>query len=482
LVPRVAYGQHLLGKADKPHFLPLPRHIVSRKISMSHAWLSEPAQVEHWETGMMNPRRFATVAAVLCETAFVAYLAGFSSVGTGRSDAVATDERQSPFLTSDAPQATVISDAVSPLPARAISSATADSLDIATAAESAPATDTAPAPDEPKVIVEAALTEASQTSPPEIVASDERHSPSLTADAPQATAISDAAIPPPAPAISSATADSADIATSPVQVATASTPDALPKATKDAVNTIEIVSECLVADPCIDQYLWAIYQRTPKEDTIKVDEKRKVAVKRKGKTVTVTKTFTRLVDENFGWKDPKAAEKAGIAMMDYVIGGMDRSFKLKLFYVLHAAEEAGLAPGITSAFRDDYRQSIASGLKAASDRSYHGGSSHGGYGHGLAADVVSVKGETRAQRSVSTENLWKWIDAHEKDFGVGRPYLDRDPPHVAPIDGKEYASHRGTKPVHAVSIAKEHKQRKAGLDENVIKRPRTARSSKVRTI
>ena len=163
--------------------------------------------------------------------------------------------------------------------------------------------------------------------------------------------------------------------------------------------------------------------------------------------------------------------------MDYVIGGMDRGFKLKLFYALHAAEEAGFAPGITSAFRDDYRQSIASGLKAASDRSYHGGSSHGGYGHGLAADVVSVKGETRAQRSVSTENLWKWIDTHEKEFRIGRPYLDRDPPHVAPIDGKEFVSHRGTKPVHAVSNAKERKERKAGLAESAVKRPRTARSS-----
>jgi hypothetical protein len=178
-------------------------------------------------------------------------------------------------------------------------------------------------------------------------------------------------------------------------------------------------------------------------------------------------------------------------MMDYVVGGMDRSFKLKLFYALHAAEEAGFAPGITSAFRDDYRQSIASGLKAASDRSYHGGSSHGGYGHGLAADIVSVKGETRAQRSVSTENLWKWIDAHERDFGVGRPYLDRDPPHVAPIDGKEFASHRGTKAAHAVSAAKERKvsaakerkERKAGLEEeSVTKRARAAKSSKVKMI
>src|SRR5262249_45205170 len=155
----------------------------------------------------------------------------------------------------------------------------------------------------------------------------------------------------------------------------------------------------------IDQYLWALYRRTPKEDTIKVNEQRKVVVKKKGKRVTVTQSFTKLLDEDFTWKDPKAAEKAGMPMMDYVIGGMDRSFKVKLFHALRAADEAGLSPGITSAFRDNYRQSLASGLKAATDRSYHGGSFRGGYGHGLAADVVSVKGETRDQRYGSSEAL-----------------------------------------------------------------------------
>src|SRR4029434_8324438 len=106
---------------------------------------------------------------------------------------------------------------------------------------------------------------------------------------------------------------------------------------------------------------------------------------------------------------------------------------------LRAMDDAGFMPGITSAFRDDYRQSIASGKKAASDSSYHGGSRRGGYGHGLAADLVSVRGDTRAERCASSEILWKWIDAHEKELGIGRPYLDRDPPHVAAIDGKEYA-------------------------------------------
>src|SRR3954451_6352315 len=230
-----------------------------------------------------------------------------------------------------------------------------------------------------------------------------------------------------------------------VQVARATPPDIEPSQAGKAVG--EIVDECLVLDICIDRYLWALYERTPKEDTIKEFERRKVAIKRKGRMVTVTRTFTKLVDENFGWKDPKAAERAGMSMMDYVIGGMDRSFKLKLFHTLHAAEAAGLSPGITSAFRDDYRQSIASGLKAASNRSFHGGSSRGGYGHGLAADIVRVQGGDRDKRFASSEKLWKWVDAHGKEFGIGRPYLSRDPPHVAPVEGREYASHnRGSKP------------------------------------
>jgi D-alanyl-D-alanine carboxypeptidase len=381
-------------------------------------------RVVRLEVGIMNPRRSATVAAVLCGTGVVAWFAGFGSAGI-ENTAAATLHRLAPFLTAelaDAPQPTEMG------------KAGISNVDVARAAELVTRTasdTTAAASDEPKSIVEAALTNSSLMLPPD---------------------------------------------TPPVQVATASTPVAVPENTKDALKAIEILDECPITDICIDQYLWALYQRTPKEDTVKVQELRKVTVKKKGKTVTVTKGFTKLVDEDFTWKDPKAAEKAGMPMMDYAIGGIDRSFKLRLFHMLHAAEEAGLSPGITSAFRDNYRQSIASGLKAATDRSYHGGSFRGGYGHGLAADIVSVNGETRTQRSVSTENLWKWIDAHEKEFGIGRPYLDRDPPHVAPIDGKEYAAHHRTKALHAVSDVKERKAVRD--DESVVKRPR---SSKVRT-
>jgi hypothetical protein len=174
-----------------------------------------------------------------------------------------------------------------------------------------------------------------------------------------------------------------------------------------------------------------------------VEEQIKTTVKKNGKSRTVTKTVTKFVKEDFTWKDPDAAEKAGMSVTQYVIGGMDGAFKARLYHLFRALDDAGLAPGMTSGFRDDYRQSITSGHKAAAGNSYHGGSLRGGYGHGLAADIVSVKGETRSERSISSEILWKWIDAHGKEYGIGRPYLDKDPPHIAPNDGKEYADKRG---------------------------------------
>jgi hypothetical protein len=226
------------------------------------------------------------------------------------------------------------------------------------------------------------------------------------------------------------------------QLASLFTSDPATEYPKTAVRPVETLNECLVAEICIDDYLWSLYERTPKIDTNKVTERIKAKVKKKGKTRIVTKTVTKYVLGDFTWKDPIAAQRAGMPIKDYVIGGMDRRFKIKLYHALRAMDDAGLMPGITSAFRDDYRQSIASGRKAASDGSYHGGSRRGGYGHGLAADLVSVKGETRMQRYVSSKELWKWIDAREKELGIGRPYLDRDPPHVGPTDGKEYVVKR----------------------------------------
>lgn len=362
----------------------------------------------------MHPRRSVKVTSALCGTVLLASgivvgLASFGSAGIeNAAGALPVEDRRAVPPAKDAeradvPQSTAVSH---------VAVASADpAVVIELAAETVTGTTVAPA--EPPAIGEAALPDLSEAPPPE------------------------------AP---------------PVQMAMATTTDLPPSEAKGTVATVELLDECFVIDICIDQYLWALYQRTPKEDTMKVHEQRKVMVKRKRKMVAVTRTFTKLVPQDFTWKDPDAAKKAGMPMIDYVIGGMDRSFKLKLFHTLRAAELAGLSPGITSAFRDDYRQSIASGLKAASDRSFHGGSFRGGYGHGLAADIVSVKGATKAERWVSTENLWKWIDTRGKEFGIGRPYLDRDPPHVAPIDGKEYTSRRGSKTQTAESTAKKSKQ------------------------
>jgi hypothetical protein len=227
--------------------------------------------------------------------------------------------------------------------------------------------------------------------------------------------------------------------------------------------------QCAAQQACIDSYLWSVYERAPKIDTVKVPERRKVKIKRKGKVRAVTKTLTRLVAEDFAWKDPAAAQHAGLSMIDYVIGGMDRGFRLTLYHALRAMDAAGLEPGITSAFRDDYRQTLAAGQKARADNSYHGGSRHGGYGHGLAVDLVSVKGATRAERWASSEQLWMWVDAHGKDFGIGRPYLDRDAPHVGPIDGREYISHRGGANTRQVAL---NKKRSIALSK---KRHRLAR-------
>ena len=219
-------------------------------------------------------------------------------------------------------------------------------------------------------------------------------------------------------------------------------PPAQPEAN---VSPREASDECVLSEECTDQYLWSVYERARKVDTIKVQEQIETTVKKKGKSRTVKKTITKFVVEDFTWKDPDAAEKAGMSVAQYVIGGMDRGFRVRLYRLFRALDDAGLAPGMTSGFRDDYRQSIASGRKAATDSSYHGGSRRGGYGHGLAADVVSTKGDTRAERWITTDLLWKWIDEHGAEYGIGRPYLDRDPPHIAPMDGKEYVDKRGVK-------------------------------------
>src|SRR4029078_13122320 len=102
-----------------------------------------------------------------------------------------------------------------------------------------------------------------------------------------------------------------------------------PNVTLPNASPPQATHQFLLSQECIDQYLWSLYERARKIDTISVQERYQVMVKDKeGKEQTVTKTRTKLVDEDFSWKDPKAAERMGMSIAVYVIGGMDQSFRV----------------------------------------------------------------------------------------------------------------------------------------------------------
>jgi hypothetical protein len=148
-------------------------------------------------------------------------------------------------------------------------------------------------------------------------------------------------------------------------------------------------------DP-VEQYLWEIYQRKP----VKSDS---------------TGDFT--------WKDQAAAKRLGMSLRAYVIGGMDPDFREQLYHAGHAMDASGLHWSMLSAFRDDYRQSLAAGFKAHGGNSLHGGSrATGGYGYGRAVDITSADGESEA--------IWHWIDVHGAKYGLLRPMTRIDPAHI----------------------------------------------------
>ncbi len=152
----------------------------------------------------------------------------------------------------------------------------------------------------------------------------------------------------------------------------------------------------------VEEYLWSVYQRSS------------------------TKTDSH---GDFTWKDGAAAARLGLPIEEYVIGGVDPDFRELLFAMGQAMDAAGIDWTILSAFRDDYRQNLASGLKARVDNSFHGGSvATGGYGHGCAADLASSNG-------LSNDAVWRWVDRHGLQFGLHRPLRGIDPAHVLPNAG-----------------------------------------------
>jgi hypothetical protein len=132
---------------------------------------------------------------------------------------------------------------------------------------------------------------------------------------------------------------------------------------------------------------------------------------------------------DFTWKDIAAAINSGLLVEDYVIDGMDPDFRELLFAAGHAMDSAGVEWTILSAFRDDFRQNAASGLKARVNNSFHGGSeATGGYGHGCAVDLASVDRH-------SDDKVWSWLDRKGREFALFRPLRTADPAHTLPMAG-----------------------------------------------
>jgi hypothetical protein len=170
----------------------------------------------------------------------------------------------------------------------------------------------------------------------------------------------------------------------------------------------------------IDQYLWEVYQRQP-------------AKKDRG--------------GDFSWKDPAAAKRMGKTLQSYVIVGMDADFRELVYAAGKAMDAAGIEWTIVSGFRDDWRQSIASGIKARTGYSRHGGSvAVGGYGHGRAVDVGHVDKDRN-------DEVWRWIDSNGAKFGLHRPYRF-DPPHVEPrVEWRRLASNLRRERTGATEVA-----------------------------
>ncbi len=134
------------------------------------------------------------------------------------------------------------------------------------------------------------------------------------------------------------------------------------------VRPIEMPDECPWRSTGIDAYLWSLYERTPKVDTNKVTEKIKTTGQGEGQDADRHQNRYRNMSlADFTWKDPDRGTKSRHVAQGLRDRRSGSRLQPKLYPALRAMDDAGFMPGITSAFRDDYRQSIAAGNKAASD-------------------------------------------------------------------------------------------------------------------
>ncbi len=144
---------------------------------------------------------------------------------------------------------------------------------------------------------------------------------------------------------------------------------------------------------------------------------------------------------DFTWKDQAAARRLGMDVCTYAIGGMSPELKERLVMFGKAADEKGIEWSMLAGFRDDYRQNIASGIKARTGNSLHGNSrATKGYGHGRAVDITT-KG--------SAGSLFSFLDAFGPKIGLVRPYKGFDPNHVQLASYPKYEGSPRTKVVKA---------------------------------
>lgn len=197
--------------------------------------------------------------------------------------------------------------------------------------------------------------------------------------------------------------------------------------TEDKAAEIELVTAPLKVALTSDEYLCQVYNRTP----IKKD-----------------------AAGDFTWKDQAAARRLEMDVCTYSIGGMAPELRTRLVAFGKEADEQGLEWSMSSGFRDDYRQSIASGVKARTGNSLHGNSRvTKGYGHGRAIDITSAK---------SIGPVLALFDKIGRDLGLSRPYKGFDPSHIqlasTPTQvGTKSTAHRVTKTkAHYAKRGKHH--------------------------
>jgi hypothetical protein len=132
---------------------------------------------------------------------------------------------------------------------------------------------------------------------------------------------------------------------------------------------------------------------------------------------------------DFSWKDAAAATRSVRTVCDYAINGMHPDLREILYTLGHTLDGAGINWSFLSAFRDDFRQSIAAGFKASACGSLHGGSCRTkGWGDGRAADlwIADLRGYPAEDASL----LLDLIDRIGHSIGLARPMPQADPAHV----------------------------------------------------